>query len=266
MSGKQTSLLLCLLFSVLWIGCARQPELAPKRSPIPLVTSAPSPSPTLFPPTPTSAGTATFTPPAKNAPSPHIEKQAEGYVFTDESHGYRMLLPGWEWIPFVPAQEDINTVFAAAEMVMPEVDVRSMAQLMTQANGRFRLFAFYTGQEVRHPDFAVNLNVTSVPLDGSYDLVLVMRANKAQLPKLFPRSELLDEVLKTNKFGAPLGILVIRNDIGSRQAPFSLIQYFIFFQTSRHALMTITFSAPLEYETLIAPMVEDLVAHIELLP
>ncbi len=267
MSGKQIALLL-LLLGMLVAGCARPPEPTPVPTPTPSVTPTlpPTSTPTSPPPTPTPAATPIATRPAQAPANPHIEKQAKGYVFTDDFNGYRLLLPGGEWIPFAPNQEDIDTVFAAAESVMPEVDVQSITQLMKQADGQFRLFAFYTGQELRHPDFAVNLNITSVPLDNSYEMEWVLRVNKDQLPLLFPRSELRDEAIRTNKFGVPVGILVISNDIGSSEEPFSLIQYFIFFQTSRPALVTVTFSAPLEYETFMAPLVEDLVEHIELLP
>ncbi len=257
-------------------------------APLPTATSAPTSTPTIaptIPPTPTPEPTATPTPlPEPTAtptplPKPTVEADAAtpaaaagmridtvdaGFLFTDAAYGYELLLPGEDWIPFIPGQDDLNTVFNAAEEALPNVDVQGIKQSISQAGVEFRIFAFYTGEEARDENFAVNLNVNVVPLDQPYDMGLIVSTNKAQLPQIFPDATIESDSLIANDQGVQIGMITIRNEIALGPDAFPLAQTFIFFQTPENALVTITISLPWDKKELLDPIIEQIINSITL--
>ena len=258
-------LLILLLSPALLSACGAKPTPEPTPAPTstPAPTDTPTPAPTNTPtpvPTPTPE---TSTTPAEQA-SVVIETTDAGFLFHDNAYGYRFLLPGEDWIPFLPGEDDLNSFMDTAQASMPKVDVEAIKQLMAQAGAEFRLYAFYTAKEGRSDDFVTNINVITTPLGKGYDMTVVAKINKEQLLQTFPGSEALSETQITNSHGVRVGILTIKNPIvGAEGGEMPLAQTFIFSQTPENVLISMTFSTLFETRDAMKPVIEQIADSIE---
>ncbi len=250
-----------LLLALSLAACGVPPVSTPAPTPLPTDTPTPLPTPTPMP----TAASPTPTPMVQEGM--RIEKTDQGFLFRDQAYGYAFLLPGESWIPFFPGQDDLDTVFAAAKKALPGVDVDATRRLLDQTGVEFRIFAFYTEEETRSDDFAVNLNVNAVPLDQPYGMNLIIALNKEQLVKVFPNASLEADSVKTNEQGVRLGMITIRNEIAmAADEPFPLAQTFLFFQTPDNALITVTISAPWEAREALDPVIAQIGDSITFAP
>ena len=235
------------------------PTPAPTDTPTPKPTATPSPTPE---PTATPAATSTQTP--EQDAGIEIEKNAEGFLFRDVKYGYQLTLPGEDWIPFLPGEDDMSKFADAARASMPKVDVDAVKQLMEVVGAQFRFYAFYTGEESRSEDFATNLNVIITPLGKEYDMTTVAKTNKEQLLQTFPGSEVLDESQITNANGVRVGMVTIKNPIlAADGGEMPLAQTFIFSQTPENVLISMTFSAPIEDREVVKPIIDQIANSLQ---
>jgi len=270
--------LFAVLLTVLVVACSGKsvslPPAMPEATatPLPTFTPTPTPVPTDTPaptPTPEPAATEAAAPEAGATTSPAsdagiaIEKGKHGFTFKDLEYGYQLLLPGEDWIPFLPNQDDVEQTMAAAKDAMPSVDIDAITQMMEQAGAQFRLYAFYTAPESRDENFAANLNVITTELDKGYDMNVVAKINEEQLLQTFPGSEKIAEKQFTNSQGVRVGMLTIKNPlVAADGSDFPLAQTFIYSQTPDNVLISMTFSTTFEkYETM-KPVVDEIANSI----
>ncbi len=252
----------------------------PEPPALPAATATPLPPPT-FTPTPTPQPTDTPTPApepaATEAPAPEagattlpaadagieIQKGKHGFTFKDLQYGYQLLLPGEDWIPFLPNKDDINQSMEAAKTVMPNVDIDSITQMMDQVGAQFRLYAFYTADASRDDNFAANLNVITTELDKGYDMTVVSKINEQQLLETFPGSEKIAEKQFTNDQGVRVGMLTIKNPlVAADGSDFPLAQTFIYSQTPDNVLISMTFSTKFDTYEAMKPIVDEVANSI----
>ncbi len=255
------------------VALTSTPTIPPSPSPEPTATPTPEPTPT---PTSTPEPTATPTPQPTDTPAPEptstasaqtepqIEEVAEGFRFTDEANGYTFLLPGKNWIPFIPGKDDLDAVFDAAEQALPNVDIGRLKQNINQMGTKFKIIAFYINQEARDENFSVNLNVNVLPLDQHYGMATILALNKEQLLQIFPDANIESDSLIANDQGVPVGLITIRNEIALGPDAFPLAQTFIFFQTPENALVTTTISLPWDKKEFLDPIIEQIIQSITL--
>ncbi len=249
-------LILAVLMALL-VACGAKPTPEPTAAPAPTATPTPEPTDT---PTPEPEPSPT---PAAQAPA-IIQTTDAGFIFQDNEYGYRFILPGEEWIPFLPGEDDMDKFASAAQESMPKVDVGAIKQLMETIGAQFRLYALYTGKDGRSDDFVTNINVIITPLGKGYDMTVVAKTNKEQLLHTFPGTEVISEAQITNKNGVRVGLLTIKNPIvaaGGGEIP--LAQTFIFSQTPDHVLVSMTFSTILETREALQPIVDEIANSIE---
>jgi len=259
-----------LLLSLFLAACgvpaelATTPTVAPAPSPTPTSTPLPTPTPTLTP-TPRPSPTPT---PTQAKPTPiaqkgiRVEKVDDGFLVHDETYGYTFLLPDDDWIPFVPGQDDVDTIFAAAKNALPNVDASEVKRMMEQTGAEFRIFAFYTGRETRDENFAVNLNINTVPLNRAISIEMIHALNKKEITQYFPNATIQSEVITTNDQGVELSSLTIRNEIALGPEKFPLAQTFITFQMPNYTLVTITISSPWDDREALEPIIEQIMESI----
>jgi len=277
-------LILAVLMALL-VACGAKPTPEPTATPAPTATpeptatpvptATPTPEPTDAPTpvptdTPTPAPTDTPTPESEPSPTPAAQAPAiiqttdAGFIFQDNEYGYRFILPGEEWIPFLPGEDDMNQFIDAAQTSMPKVDVGAIKQLMETVGAQFRLYAFYTGKDGRSDDFVTNINVIITPLGKGYDMTVVAKINKEQLLQTFPGSEVISEEQITNKNGVRVGMVTIKNPIiADDGGEMPLAQTFIFSQTPDNVLVSMTFSTILETREILKPIVDEIANSIE---
>ena len=269
---RTTILLLILLLSLALLSAcgakstptqAPTPTPAPTDTPTPAPTATPTPAPT---DTPTPAPEPTATSAAMKEAGIEIIQKDEGFIFRDVKYGYSFLLPGENWVPFLPGQDDIDAFMDAAQTVMTDVDVGAIKQMMQVAGTQFRLYAFYTGQDSRNENFSSNINAITTEMGEQYDMSMIVEGNKQQLLQTFPGSEIIDADVTTNSHGVQLGIITIKNPIqtvGGEKIP--LAQTFIFFQTPDNALTSITFTTPIDDLEATKAMISQIADSIELM-
>jgi len=269
---RTTILLLILLLSLALLSAcgakstptqAPTPTPAPTDTPTPAPTATPTPAPT---DTPTPAPEPTATSAAMKEAGIEIIQKDEGFIFRDVKYGYSFLLPGENWVPFLPGQDDIDAFMDAAQTVMTDVDVGAIKQMMQVAGTQFRLYAFYTGQDSRNENFSSNINAITTEMGEQYDMSMIVEGNKQQLLQTFPGSEIIDADVTTNSHGVQLGIITIKNPIqtvGGEKIP--LAQTFIFFQTPDNALTSITFTTPIDDLEATKTMISQIADSIELM-
>jgi len=194
-----------------------------------------------------------------------IIQEDDGFIFRDVKYGYQFLLPGEDWVPFLPGQDDINAFMDAAQTVMPDVDVNSIKQMMKVAGAQFRLYAFYTGPNSRDENFSSNINAITTEVGQQYDMSMIVDGNKQQLLQTFPGSEIIDADVTTNSHGVQIGTITIKNPIQTADGKeVLLVQTFIFFQTPENALTSITFTAPIDDFEATKGMIAQIADSIEL--
>ncbi len=242
-------------------------KAAPSPTPAPQPTATPAPTAT---PTPAPTVTPTPTPSPEPSPTPVSEARLTirttdaGFVFDDNEYGYRITLPGKDWLPFLPGEDDMNQFMDAARQSMPNVDVKAIQQLTAQVGAQFRLYAFYTGLNSRRADFVTNINIITTPLGRGYDMTVVAKINKEQLLQTFPGSEAISEKQITNAHDVRVGLIVIKNPvIGADGGEIPLAQTFIFSQTPDNVMISITFSALFEDMEAVEPVIDQIVNSIE---
>ncbi len=254
------------------------PEPQPTATPVPTNTPTPAPTATPVPTnTPTPAPTATPTPAPTNTPTPapepsptpaadamlRIRENEEGYIFEDNEYGYQVTLPGKDWLPFLPGEDDLDIFLDAARQSMPKVNVSAIQQLMKQVGAQFRLYAFYAGEKSRSVGFVTNLNIITTALGKGYDMTVVAKINKEQLLQTFPGSEVISEEQITNAHDVRVGLLTIKNPIVAADGGETpLAQTFIFAQTPDNVLISITFSTIFEDMDAVKPLVDDIANSI----
>ncbi len=248
------------------------PEPQPTATPVPTNTPTPAPMATPTPAptdTPTPAPTDTPTPAPEPSPTPaadamlRIRENEDGYIFEDNEYGYQVTLPGKDWLPFLPGEDDLNKFLDAAQQSMPKVDVSAIQQLVKQVGAQFRLYAFYTGEEGQSDDFTTNLNIITTALGKGYDMTVVAKINKEQLLQTFPGSEVISEEQITNAHDVRVGLLNIKNPvIAADGGEMPLAQTFIFAQTPDNVLISITFSTIFEDMDAVKPLVDDIANSI----
>ncbi len=238
----------------------------PTNTPTPAPTATPTPAPTA---TPTPAPTDTPTPAPEPSPTPaadamlRIRENEDGYIFEDNEYGYQVTLPGKDWLPFLPGEDDLNKFLDAAQQSMPKADVSTIQQLVKQVGAQFRLYAFYTGEEGQSDDFTTNLNIITTALGKGYDMTVVAKINKEQLLQTFPGSEVISEEQITNAHDVRVGLLTIKNPvIAADGGEMPLAQTFIFAQTPDNVLISITFSTIFEDMDAVKPLVDDIANSI----
>ena len=192
-----------------------------------------------------------------------IRENEDGYIFEDNEYGYQVTLPGKDWLPFLPGEDDLNKFLDAAQQSMPKADVSTIQQLVKQVGAQFRLYAFYTGEEGQSDDFTTNLNIITTALGKGYDMTVVAKINKEQLLQTFPGSEVISEEQITNAHDVRVGLLTIKNPvIAADGGEMPLAQTFIFAQTPDNVLISITFSTIFEDMDAVKPLVDDIANSI----
>lgn len=271
-------LLVVALSMVILTACGSKATPSPTPTPPPTATLPPTATPTPIPTdTPTPAPTDTPTPVPTDSPTPkpelsptvaadamlRIKQVDDGYVFEDNEYGYQVTLPGKDWLPFLPGEDDLNMFLDAAQQSMPKVNVSAIQKLMNQVGAQFRLYAFYAGQESRIEGFVTNLNIITTKLGKGYDMTVVAQINKEQLLQTFPGSEVISEEQITNAHDVRVGMLTIKNPIvaaDGNETP--LAQTFIFAQTPDNVLISITFSTPFEDMDAVKSLITDIANSI----
>ena len=192
-----------------------------------------------------------------------IQQVGGNDVFEDNEYGYQVTLPGEDWLPFLPGEDDLNMFLDAAQQSMPKVNVSAIQKLMNLVGAQFRLYAFYSGQESPSDGFVTNLNIITTALGKGYDMTVVAKINKEQLLQTFPGSEIISEEQITNAHDVRVGMLTIKNPIVAADGSETLLaQTFIFAQTPGNVLISGTFSAPFADIEAVKPLVDDIANSI----
>jgi len=264
------------------------PTQAP--SPVPTATAIPVPTPTALPTpipaptatpiptaTPTPAPTATPTPLPTDTPTPkpepsptaaanamlRIQQVGGNYIFEDNEYGYQVTLPGEDWLPFLPGEDDLNMFLDAAQQSIQNADMSIIPRLKERVGEQFRLYAFYLGQKMRSDDFTANLGIVTTEVGQAYDSAMVVKANKEQLLQTFPDSEVISEEQITNAHGVRMGLLILKNPVVDADGSETfLTQTFIFTQTPGNALISIGFGASFADMDAVKPLIDDIANSI----